>query len=247
MDNTTVLICDDNIAVHESLSAYLKDAGINVISLYDGRHLMDILHIKRVDLIILDIMLPGQPGTDICREIRKTSDIPILMLSAKSQEDDRILGLELGADDYVTKPFSPREVAIRVNTILKRMHPQKQASALFYSNLIMYPSSYKACITEQTLDLTPKEFSVLLYLIQSPDKVHSRDLILDKVWGSDYFGDTRAVDTIVKRLRTKLIKADARFTIQSVYGVGYKMCELNSQKPQTQDASCRAAQSMAKE
>lgn len=226
MNTTTIVICDDNIAVHESLSTYLKNAGIDVISLYDGSHLTDILQLKKIDLIILDIMLPGQFGTDLCREIRQTSDIPILMLSAKSEEDDRILGLELGADDYVTKPFSPREVVTRVNTILKRIQPRKQEPFLFYSNLVLHPSSYRAMIEGQVLDLTPKEFSVLQCLSQSPDRVQSRDLILDKVWGNDYFGDTRAVDTIVKRLRTKLAGAGARFTIHSVYGIGYKLEEL---------------------
>ncbi|WP_373212460.1 response regulator transcription factor [Ruminococcus sp. 5_1_39BFAA] len=226
MRNTTVLICDDNIAVHESLTTYLNQTGIDVISLYDGRNLINTLRTRKIDLVILDIMLPGRSGTDICQEIRKTNDIPIIMLSAKSEEDDRILGLELGADDYVTKPFSPKEVTVRVNTILKRLHPRKEPSALFFSNLILYPASYKAVILEQTLDLTPKEFSVLQCLIREPDKVQSRDLILDEVWGNDYFGDTRAVDTIIKRLRAKLSKANAHFTIQSVYGIGYKIDEL---------------------
>lgn len=230
MRNTTVLICDDNISVHESLTAYLSQTGIDVISLYDGRRLMNTLRTHKVDLVILDIMLPGQSGTDLCREIRKSNDIPIIMLSARSEEDDRILGLELGADDYVTKPFSPREVAIRVNTILKRLHPKQANSVLFFSNLILYPSCYKAVISEQLLDLTPKEFSVLQCLIKEPDKVQSRDRILDEVWGSDYFGDTRAVDTIIKRLRAKLAKAGARFAIQSVYGIGYKIEEPEDKK-----------------
>lgn len=223
MSHTTVLICDDNIAVHESLQVYLEADGIQVISLYDGSRIPDILRTRKVDLIILDIMLPGQFGTDICREIRRTNDIPIIMLSARGEEDDRILGLELGADDYVTKPFSPREIVTRIHTILKRTHPRKQEPVLFFSNLALHCASYEAVVGQQPLDLTPKEFSVLQCLMEHPDRVHSRDRILDAVWGSDYFGDTRAVDTIIKRLRTKLSRAGARLAIQSVYGVGYKL------------------------
>lgn len=230
MSNITVLICDDNIAVHESLAAYLRAAGIDTVSVFDGSRLMSILRTRKIDLIILDIMLPGRFGTDLCREIRRENDIPIIMLSARGEEEDRILGLELGADDYVTKPFSPREIVVRVNTILKRLHPRRQEPALFFSDLSLCPSSYRAMIRDEILDLTPKEFSVLHCLAKDPDKVQSRDLILDEVWGNDYFGDTRAVDTIVKRLRTKLAGAHACFTIQSVYGIGYKLEEREASK-----------------
>lgn len=229
MDKTTVLICDDNIAVHESLKNYLNSENINTLSIYNGNHIMDILKNRTIDLIILDIMLPGRFGTDICKDIRKISDVPILMLSARSEEDDRILGLELGADDYVTKPFSPREVVIRVNTILKRLKPRKQNIAFFYSNLKLYSDSYKALVDEHPLELTPKEFSVLLCLVKDPDKVQSRNRILDEVWGINYYGDTRAVDTIIKRLRIKLNTAGAFFTIHSIYGVGYQLKEAGDE------------------
>ena len=229
MDKTTVLICDDNIAVHESLKNYLNSENINTLSIYNGNHIMDILKNRTIDLIILDIMLPGRFGTDICKDIRKISDVPILMRSARSEEDDRILGLELGADDYVTKPFSPREVVIRVNTILKRLKPRKQNIAFFYSNLKLYSDSYKALVDEHPLELTPKEFSVLLCLVKDPDKVQSRNRILDEVWGINYYGDTRAVDTIIKRLRIKLNTAGAFFTIHSIYGVGYQLKEAGDE------------------
>ena len=229
MDKTTVLICDDNIAVHESLKNYLNSENINTLSIYNGNHIMDILKNRTIDLIILDIMLPGRFGTDICKDIRKISDVPILMLSARSEEDDRILGLELGAYDYVTKPFSPREVVIRVNTILKRLKPRKQNIAFFYSNLKLYSDSYKALVDEHPLELTPKEFSVLLCLVKDPDKVQSRNRILDEVWGINYYRDTRAVDTIIKRLRIKLNTAGAFFTIHSIYGVGYQLKEAGDE------------------
>jgi DNA-binding response OmpR family regulator len=231
MEKITVLICDDNIAVHESLTSYLKAENITTLSIYNGNHILEILQNRTIDLIILDIMLPGRFGTDICKDIRKISDVPILMLSARSEEDDRILGLELGADDYVTKPFSPREVVMRVNTILKRLKPRKQDSVLVFSNLKLYPDSYKALVNDIPLDLTPKEFSVLLCLVKSPDKVQSRNRILDEVWGVDYYGDVRAVDTIVKRLRLKLNQSGAAFTIHSTYGVGYKLKETEEPDP----------------
>ncbi|MCD8074787.1 MAG: response regulator transcription factor [Lachnospiraceae bacterium] len=223
MENTTVLICDDSPAVHESLSVYLNHAGIQVLSAYDGNHIMEFLKEYSISLIILDIMLPGKSGTEICQEIRRQSDIPILMLSAKGDEDDRVDGLQLGADDYVTKPFSPREVVARVNSILKRIKQQPSEAALIFTNLVLYPSSYSAVIGNQSLDLTPKEFSVLKCLVSHPGEVINRDRILNEVWGSNYFGDTRAVDTIVKRLRSKLERGGSLAVIQSVYGIGYKI------------------------
>lgn len=225
MQRSTVLICDDNVAVHESLAPHLRDAGYIVLSLYDGAHLKDILRIRKINLVVLDVMLPTASGTDVCREIRQTSDVPILMLSARSEEDDRILGLELGADDYVTKPFSPREVVTRINVILKRTNPRKESTDLFFSNVTVHAASLSATVAGQPFELTPKEFAVLQLLLKHPNKVHRRNFILDEVWGSDYVGDTRAVDTIVKRLRNKLAKAGAGCTIQSVYGVGYRIEE----------------------
>lgn len=227
MGNTTVLICDDNAAVHESLTSYLKAAGIDIISVFNGDAALNMLKKKQIDLIILDIMLPKRFGTDICREIRQNSDIPIIMLSARSDEEDRILGLELGADDYVTKPFSPREVVIRVFTVLKRVNPKELDHTISFQDLTIYPDSYKVLIHGQPLDVTPKEFSVLCYLAQNIGKVLSREYILNVVWGYDYYGDTRAVDTIIKRIRQKLMYADAQFSILSVYGVGYKLEAAN--------------------
>ncbi|MCD7956402.1 MAG: response regulator transcription factor [Lachnospiraceae bacterium] len=223
MEKTTVLICDDSPAVHESLSIYFNNAGIQTISAYDGSYIMELLKKHDISLVILDIMLPGKSGTKICQEIRQKSDVPILFLSAKGDEDDRVGGLLLGADDYVTKPFSPREVTARVLSILKRTRQKVPEDTVIFTNLILYPSSCKAVIDNTPLSLTPKEFFVLKCLVDRPGVVISRDLILDEVWGSNYFGDTRAVDTIVKRLRAKLDAGGAQVTIQSVYGVGYKI------------------------
>ncbi|MCD8337490.1 MAG: response regulator transcription factor [Lachnospiraceae bacterium] len=224
--NTTILICDDNPTVHESLSVYLKEAGMQTISIYDGSHIMDILKERDISLIILDIMLPGKPGTKICQEIRQQNDIPILMLNARGEEEDRVDGLLLGADDYVTKPFSPREVVARVQSILKRTRPQPPERDIIFSNLTLCPSSYEAAAGDTSIGLMPKEFYVLKCLIDRSGRVINRNLILDEVWGNNYFGDMRVVDTIVKRLRNKLEYGGAQVTIQSVYGVGYKIEEI---------------------
>lgn len=225
MNKLTILICDDNVAVHESLTLFLQEAGMQTISIYEGTHIIDILKKRKIDLVVLDIMLPGKPGTDICEEIRSVSDIPIIMLSARDEEEDRILGLKLGADDYVTKPFSPMELVMRINTIMNRLKPRTKNLSVFFSNLILHPDSYSAYVNETPLELTPKEFAVLQYLAEKPDKVLSRDLILDEVWGFSYLGDGRSVDTIVRRIRMKLEKAGANCSIQSVYGVGYVLKE----------------------
>jgi len=222
----TVLICDDNIAVHKSIGAYLEEEWINYVSAYDGKTALEILTENNIDLIILDVMLPDTSGMQICREIRKTSDIPIIMLSAKDSEIDRILGLELGADDYVGKPFSPREVSIRVQKMLKRFGNQQDTKKLSIAELTIYPERYEAYVGQNQLELTPKEVSLLSYLVHNAGKVLSREAILSAVWDYDYTGDTRTVDTHIKRLRKKLPDDGVHFAIRSIYGVGYKMEEL---------------------
>lgn len=224
MENLTVLICDDNIAVHESLGAYLNVENMNIVSVYDGKSALQQLQEQKIDLVILDIMMPEMFGTDVCKEIRKTRDIPILMLSAKSEEFDRILGLELGADDYVTKPFSPREVTARVKNMLKRIKSkiEIQSKVLQIAELLIDIEAYTVYVHGEKIDLTPKEIETLYCLASNQRKVLSREQILNKVWGYDYFGDTRAVDTQIKRLRKKLPHENVKFSIVAVYGVGYK-------------------------
>ncbi|SHJ52526.1 response regulator transcription factor [Parasporobacterium paucivorans] len=221
MRNLTVLICDDNVAVHESISAYLNAENINVVSVYDGEKGLEQLQQRHFDMVILDIMLPKMFGTDVCREIRKTSDVPILMLSAKSEELDRIIGLELGADDYVTKPFSPREVVTRIKTILKRTTPKIEKKVRF-AELSIDMEAYSAFVHDVKIEFTPKEIETLYCLASNQGKVLSREQILNKVWGYDYYGDARVVDTQIKRLRQKLAIDDVHFAIKAVYGVGYK-------------------------
>lgn len=221
--NITVLICDDNIAVHESINAYLQAEGMNSVSVYDGEKALKLLKENSFDLVVLDIMMPGLFGTEVCKEIRKTSDIPILMLSAKSEEIDRIVGLEIGADDYITKPFSPREIVVRIKTILKRVQPKKEnIHYLKAGNLSIDIDGYEVLINNQEIEFTAKEVELLVFLVKNKGKVVSREELLYKVWGYDYIGDTRAVDTLIKRIRQKLPKTSTDFSIKSVYGVGYK-------------------------
>jgi len=222
-----ILICDDSIAVHESLSAYLKAEHMDCVSAYDGEQGMDYINTQKFDMIILDVMMPKLYGTDLCREIRKVSDVPIMMLSARGEAFDRILGLELGADDYMTKPCSPREVVTRIRTILKRVQPRKLEQdvrgLITVGKMTIDPEGYKVTLLEKSLELTPKEVEVLIYFTQHKNSVISREQILNKVWGYDYVGDTRAVDTLIKRLRKKLPDGDHGFDIKSIYGVGYKL------------------------
>lgn len=226
MDTRTVMICDDKEAVHESLTRFLHEDGIEVISVYDGEAALEALSRHPVDLIILDVMLPRINGTDVCRTIRRSSDIPIIFLSARSEEIDRIIGLELGGDDYVTKPFSPREVALRVRKILSRTSaaPARPAPQMLrYAELSVNPDTMEVFVGEQKLDMTAKEVHLLSYLIRNAQKVLNREQILKAVWGYDYYGDTRAVDAVVKRIRKKRPTENVHFSIQSIYGVGYRL------------------------
>ena len=221
-----VLICDDSEAVHESLSAYLKAENIECMSVYDGEQVLKTLKSQKFDLLILDIMLPKIFGTDVLREIRKTSDIPIIMLSARSEELDRILGLELGADDYITKPFSPREVVARIRAIFKRIQPKTNTSGeIKAGTMTIDVDGYSVYFYGEKLELTPKEIETLIYFTNNKNKVLSREQIINKVLGYDYLGDTRALDTLIKRLRQKLPDIDVGFEIKAIYGVGYKLEE----------------------
>lgn len=226
MKDVTVMICDDNEAVHESLSAYLEQYGIKTISVYNGTEALRSLEKNHVDLIILDIMLPGMFGTEVCRRIRGSSDVPIIMLSAKGEELDRILGLELGADDYVTKPFSPREVVARVNVILKRVGQCRDGgSRLSFRELQIDLDALNVKVCDRIVECTPKERELLILLVKNAGTALSRDRIMNEVWGYEYYGDTRAVDTLIKRLRQKLPDKNVSFRIASVYGMGYRLEE----------------------
>lgn len=223
MSAYTVLICDDNDAVHESLRCFFEKENICVVSVFCGKDVLPAMDTQPIDLVILDIMLPDTNGTDICYQIRKTSNVPIIFLSAKGEEVDRIIGLELGADDYVTKPFSPREVTIRVKRILSRISPEAPKSLLRYKELTLNPDTFEVFVTDKKIEMSAKEVKLLAYLMSNPKKVLTRESILKTIWEYDCYCDTRAVDAVVKRIRQKLPTENVHFSIQTVYGAGYRL------------------------
>jgi DNA-binding response OmpR family regulator len=219
------MICDDNVSVHESLIRYLQPEGVQVISAYDGESAWELFRLQHLDLIILDIMLPGISGAEVCGRIRQSSNVPIIMLSARGEEYDRITGLELGADDYVTKPFSPREVLTRVRSILRRQNIIQEEKKYHCAELTVVPDAYEVYVNSEKIEMRPKEFGVLSYLISNAGKVLSREQILNAVWGYESYGDARVVDTQVKRIRQKLGAGHIHFSIRTIYGAGYKLEE----------------------
>lgn len=219
-----ILICDDQQMIHETLGAYLKMEGFNCRSAFDGEEAIALFRKEHPDLIVLDLMMPKKDGIDVCREIRAESNVPIIMLTAKGEELDRVLGLELGADDYIVKPFSPREVVARINAVLRRLgdQPNREEQILSFPRLTINLSSYEVLLDGASVTFTPKEIEVLYLLASHPGRVFDREQILSQVWGYDYFGDTRVVDTQIKRIRQKMPQENVPWTIKSIYGVGYK-------------------------
>ena len=220
-----MLICDDDPVVHESMGLYLDAEGFGHISAYDGEQAIELAQSEHPDLMILDLMMPKLTGTDVCRMIRQTSKLPIIMLTAKSEEIDRILGLELGADDYIVKPFSPREVLARIRAVLRRFsdgQPQEDDGIVRYPKLEISLANYQVKAMGQVVPCTPKEVEILHMLASSAGQVFSREQILSRVWGYDYFGDTRTVDTHIKRIRQKLPQEGVPWGLKTIYGVGYK-------------------------
>ena len=225
MNSPVILICDDNPAIHESLTMYLRQDGNKVLSTYDGMSALEQIHLEIPDVIIIDLMLPDISGLEVCKEIRKLSNVPVIMISARSEEFDRIMGLDAGADDYVTKPFSPREVAARVRSMMRRNNTVTVERVYKFAELTVDQDAYDVYVNEKKIDLRPKEFEVLVYLITHAGKLLSREQILNTVWGYEYYGDARVVDTQVKRIRNKLIDDTVHFNIRSIYGAGYKLEE----------------------
>lgn len=223
--NPLILIADDDSVVHESLGLYLAEEHYDHISAYDGQTAIDLFEEKNPDLIILDIMMPVKSGIDVCKEIRRESNVPIIMLTAKGEEIDRILGLELGADDYIVKPFSPREVIARIKAVLRRLNDdskQNQTASVRYDGLEVNLENYQVKVDGESVAFTPKEVEILYLLASNPGQVFDRETILSRIWGYDYFGDTRTVDTHIKRIRQKIKSEDHDYSLLTVYGVGYK-------------------------
>lgn len=225
MDKYTVLIVDDSDVIHDGLKSYLEEQDFTVISAYDGETALEKIRAQPVDIVLLDVMLPGMNGYEVCRELSKNSDVYIIMLSAKGEEFDRILGLEFGADDYISKPFSPREVTLRMKKAMQRLHPKEEQKAFTVGELTVLPDSYQVFVDGQEVFLSPKEMDVLTYMAANAGRVLTREHILNAAWGFDYVCDTRLVDTMIKTLRQKLIREGVHFTICTIYGIGYKLEE----------------------
>jgi len=223
-----ILVVDDEEHIRELVRLYLEKNGFKVAVAADGAEALEKAKTLKPQLIILDIMLPKMDGWDVCREVRKISDVPIIMLTAKGEEFDKVLGLELGADDYLTKPFSPRELVARVKAILRRVvidDTMQKEDQISFPGLSINYASREVQVGEKLVSLTPKEFDLLWFLAKNPSKVFTREQLLTAVWGYDYYGDLRTVDTHIKRLREKVEREGAQelaFQIKTIWGVGYK-------------------------
>ena len=225
-----ILICDDDPVVHESLGLYLSSEGYEHQSAYDGQQAIEMFENQRPDMVILDLMMPRMSGIDVCRNIRQNSSTPIIMLTAKGEEIDRILGLELGADDYIVKPFSPREVLARIKAVLRRFSEktaEEDSSIIRLPQLEISLENYQVKAAGKVIPCTPKEVEILHMLTSNVGQVFSREQILSRVWGYDYFGDTRTVDAHIKRIRQKLPQDNVPWALKTVYGVGYRF-EVNA-------------------
>lgn len=218
-----VLIVDDDKNICQLLNLYLSKEGFKVNIAYSGDEALARFADDPPNIVILDIMLPGKDGWDVCREMRKMSDIPIIMLTAKGETFDKVLGLELGADDYVVKPFEPKELIARVKAVLRRYNQtDEESNVIVYPNLVIDKNTMLVKYGKKEMELPPKEFELLYFLASHPNRVYTREQLLEQVWGFDYYGDSRTVDVHINRLREKLGGSDNPWQIKTVWGVGYK-------------------------
>ena len=221
-----ILIVDDDNNIAELVALYLTKECFETKIVNDGEEALKQFHIFHPDLILLDLMLPGIDGYQVCREIRHTSDVPIIMLSAKGETFDKVLGLELGADDYIIKPFDSKELVARVRAVLRRFHVKSPSSApkekcVSYPDLVINLTNYSVTYMGHQIDMPPKELELLYFLASSPNQVFTREQLLDHIWGYEYIGDTRTVDVHIKRLRKK-ISDHPSWNLGTVWGIGYK-------------------------
>lgn len=220
-----ILIADDNKQITSILEEYAKKEGYDPEVAYDGSSVLEKFNNNQPDIILLDVMMPIKDGFEVCREIRKTSNVPIIMVTARSEDFEKIMGLDIGADDYIVKPFSPSEVMARVRAILRRINrgDEKKAQLFTFDNLQINLDEYIVTIDNKNIPLTKKEIELLWTLASNKNKVFSRDNLLNSIWGYDYLGDNRTVDSHIKRLRAKLEKhKNNNWDIITVWGVGYK-------------------------
>ena len=221
-----ILIADDNKDIVDILKAYAQKEGYKCICAYDGEQALKMYKEFNPILILLDVMMPKMNGFDVCRQIRQTSSVPIIIVSAKNEEAERIMGLDIGADDYIPKPFSPREVMTRVKAVLRRVTDEisdERSKRIEIAGLVVDMNSYEAYVNGKPVILTKKEIEIIWLFASNPGRVFTRDHLLENIWGYEYLGDTRTVDTHIKRIRTKLnLDQSVNFDIKTVWGVGYK-------------------------
>ncbi|MFV0381028.1 MAG: response regulator transcription factor [Breznakia sp.] len=217
-----LLIADDNKNIIAILSDYAKKEGYEVITANDGETALHLFENHTIDLILLDVMMPKIDGFEVCKIIRKSSTVAIIMVTAKNEDFDKIMGLDIGADDYIVKPFSPSEVMARVRATLRRVHSDEN-EIIHYDNLRIDLKKYKVTIDKKQINLTKKEIEILWLLVTNKEKVFTRDNLLDSIWGYDYYGDNRTVDSHIKRLRSKLNALSKQtWKIKTIWGVGYQ-------------------------
>ncbi len=222
--NEKILVVDDDANICELLRLYLSKEGYAPVIVNDGVSAVECIDTVKPSLVLLDIMLPKLDGWQVCRKIRQSSDVPIIMISAKGETFDKILGLELGADDYIVKPFDSKEVVARIKAVLRRaLAPAAEApKEVTFDNLFVSITNYEMKVNGVHVDAPPKELELLFHLASNPNRVFTRDQLLDEVWGFDYYGDSRTVDVHIKRLREKLEGVSDKWELRTVWSVGYK-------------------------
>jgi DNA-binding response OmpR family regulator len=223
--NKSILIADDHEDILEIMQRYVSKEGYIPIIAHDGEEAISKFMEYTPSLLLLDVMMPKKDGFEVCRKIRETSNVPIIMITAKGEDGDRIMGLDIGADDYIVKPFSPAEVMARIRAVLRRidLSEEEEKDLIRIPGLEIDISSYEVLVRGETINLTKKEIEILWLLAGNPGKVFSRDTLLNRVWGYDYFGDARTVDTHIKRLRSKIdFSKPLTWDIKTIWGVGYK-------------------------
>lgn len=224
MASSKIMVVDDDSNICELLRLYLEKEGYDAVIAGNGIKALEMFDQEKPDLILLDVMMPQLDGWQVCREIRKKSQCPIIMLTAKGEVFDKVLGLELGADDYVVKPFEAKEVIARVKAVLRRSgaQDQKKTKEVSYDGLYINMENYELRVRGKQVDTPPKEMELIYHLASNPNRVYTRDQLLDEVWGFEYYGDSRTVDVHVKRLREKLDGVSDQWNLKTVWGVGYK-------------------------
>ena len=225
-----ILVVDDEKTLVKGMKFNLENEGYEVECAYDGAAALELAREGRFDLIILDVMMPEMDGLEACMKIREFSNVPIIMLTAKSEVFDRIQGLEMGADDYIVKPFEMKELIARINAVLRRTEiPNDTSKKLHFDKLTIDLDSYELIVDGKKIDTPPKELELLYHLASTPNRVYTRNQLLDEVWGFDYFGDSRTVDVHIKRLREKVEGVSDQWALKTVWGVGYKFETVGGQ------------------